>query len=257
LRLDQKSATLIVKNVLMADFACEKRGFDEEGVFVYQAREIEGARRFPLPEKFLAVVTMGTGVVISCSPGRLRWAKSNLSRLSSIELFSAPAIARMENYVARDNQFMAGPDLKYICTRDNFQPFTLVEEIEVSLVEGKEVQTLYENNQFPNALGHSHNPQRPRVVAALAEHKDVVTGVAAASADCDSMWQVGVDVLPNYRNCGIGKALVSKLTEALFMVGKLPYCSTAISNIASRRTVSSLGYRPTWVEVYSREKSLP
>lgn len=254
--LDYKSALQIVKKVLMADFACDERGFDEEGVFVYQAREIEGGRHFPLPEKFLAVVTMGKGVVISCSSRRLTWAKANLNRLTPIEIFSASTIARMERYVSRDNQFMAGPDLKHICTPDCFRPYNIDEEIEVSLIEGPEIQGLYENNRFPNALGNRNNPERPRLIASLAKCESMLVGVAAASADCDVMWQIGVDTLPGYRNRGIGKTLVSLLTEALFKMGKLPYYSTAVSNITSRRIAISLGYRPTWVELYSRERQL-
>ena len=236
----------------MADFASEEKSFDEEGVYVYEAMEIEGARRFPLPEKFLAVVTMGTGVVVSCSADRIRWAEANLSRLTRDELFSAPAMARMQKYVSRDHQFMAGPDLKHICTQDTFRPYTPDEEIEVSLVEGEKVQELYTSDQFPNALGYHQNPQRPRVIAWLAECKSALVGVAAASADSDSMWQVGIDTLSGYRNRGIGKALVSRLTETILRIGKLPYYSTSTSNIASRRIAISLGYRPAWVEVYSR-----
>ena len=69
------------------------------------------------------------------------------------------------------------------------------------------------------------------------------------------MWQVGIDILPDYRDRGIGKALVSQLTEALFKIEKLPYYSTGISNISSRRTAISVGYRPAWVEIFSQERA--
>jgi predicted GNAT family acetyltransferase len=67
------------------------------------------------------------------------------------------------------------------------------------------------------------------------------------------MWQVGIDILPEYRNREMGKALVSQLTEALFDIEKLPYGSIATNNIASRRIAISLGYRPAWVDVFSKE----
>ncbi len=44
---DQKSALNTVKKVLMADFACEERDFDEEGVIIRQAREISGRAAVP------------------------------------------------------------------------------------------------------------------------------------------------------------------------------------------------------------------
>jgi hypothetical protein len=93
---DQKSALNTVKKVLTVDFACEERDFDEEGVIIRQAREISGRRRFPFQEKSLTVVTMGKGVVISCSAGRRRWAKANLGKLSRDNLFSVYVVSRIQ-----------------------------------------------------------------------------------------------------------------------------------------------------------------
>ncbi len=250
---DQKSALQVVKKILTADFACDEKNLEEEGVTFHHAKDIEGARRFPLPEKFLAVVTMGRGVVVSCSAGRLRWAHTNLSRFTTDELFYARAIALMQKYVARDHQVMFGPELKYICTQDTFHPYSLNNEIEVNLISGDEIRQFYENNQFPNALGYHYNSQRPRLLTCLAKHNGAIVGLAAASADHDSMWQVGIDILSDFRNRGVGKALVSQITEGLFKLGKLPYYTTGTSNIASKRIAISLGYRPAWVEIYSRE----
>jgi predicted GNAT family acetyltransferase len=68
------------------------------------------------------------------------------------------------------------------------------------------------------------------------------------------MWQLGIDVLPDYRYQGIGRALVSRLTAAVLQKGILPYYTTTVSNIASRRIATSLGYLPAWVELYSADK---
>jgi len=251
---DRGSALRIVRKTLAADFACEEGDFDKEGITFCLSKELEGARRFPLPERFLAVVTMGRGVVVSCSADRLRWARTNLRRFAPEALFDASAIARMEKYVARDHQTMFGPELRYICTQDTFHPYPLGGEIEANLIREVSIKQLYENNWFPHALGRQHDPQRPRLLACSAEHDGVIVGLAAASADSDSMWQVGIDVLPDYRNRGIGKALVSQLTEALFDLEKLPYyLTTGMVNISSRRIAVSLGYRPAWVELYSGE----
>jgi len=250
--IDQKSALNTVKKVLTADFACEERHFDEEGVVIRQAREIPGRRRFPFREKSLTVVTMGRGVVISCSTGRMRWAKANLSGLSRDSLFSAYVISRIQKYVTRSNQNMH-LDIKFICTADIFKPFILGGEIELSVLEGEKLRGLSENETFPNAIGYAYNPERPRMVAVVAKYRCKAGGIAAAAADSDVMWQIGVDTLPEYQNHGIAKAMVSILTENLFEKGILPYYSTRVVNIASQRTALSLGYNPAWVELYSRE----
>jgi GNAT superfamily N-acetyltransferase len=252
---DRGSPLRIVRKILAADFACEESDLDKEGITFCLAKELEGARRFPLPEKFLAVVTMGRGAVVSCSADRLRWARTNLKSFSAAALFYALAIARMERHIARDRQTMFGPELKYICTEDSLQSYHLNGEIEVDLIEEERIRQLYGNNLFPNALGRRYDPQRPRLLGCSAKHDGVTVGLATASADSDSMWQVGIDILPDYRNRGIGKALVHQLTEALFKIEKLPYYSTGISNIPSRRTAISVGYRPAWVEIFSQERA--
>jgi GNAT superfamily N-acetyltransferase len=250
---DQKSALNTVKKVLTADFACEERDLDQEGVSIRLARQIEGARRFPLPEKFLAVVTMGKGVVICCSVGRRRWAKANLGQLSRDNVFDISTIARMQNYVSRDHQEIR-LELKFICTSETFKPYVPGKDIELYRVEGEHLQGFYKNNLFPNALGHADNPERPHMAAVVASCGGETAGVAAATADCDEMWQIGVDTLPAYRQRGIAKATVSALTEILLSKAILPYYSTRFFSIASRRTALSLGYFPAWVELYSREK---
>ena len=250
--INQESALQVVKRILAADFACSESDFDKVGVTFHLCKEIEGARRFPLPEKFLAVVTMGKGVIICCSIGRMRWVKTNLSGLSRGNLFSAYVVSRIQKYIAHDNQNMH-LDLKFICAADTFKPFASGGEIELSLLEGEKLRVLSEDMRFPNALGYAYNPQRPRMVAVAASYRGEMVGIAAAAADCDVMWQIGVDTLPEYRNRGIAKTVVSTLTENLFEKGILPYYSTRIVNIASQRTALSLGYRPAWIELYSRE----
>ena len=252
----QESALQVVKRTLAADFACEESDFDNAGVTFHLSKEIEGARRFPLPEKFLAVVTMGRGVVVSCSAERLEWARRNLAGFAPDALFYAPALALMVNLVASDNQTMFGPESRYTCTLDTFQPHPAGKDVQLSIIHEQTIRQLYEDNRFPNALGRQHDPQRPTLLACLARCNGLIAGLAAASADSDSMWQVGIDILPEYRNREMGKALVSQLTEALFDIEKLPYGSIATNNIASRRIAISLGYRPAWVDVFSKEATL-
>ena len=47
-----------------------------------------------------------------------------------------------------------------------------------------------------------------------------LVGLAGASADCETMYQIGVDVLPDYRRQGIASALTSHLALENFKAGK-------------------------------------
>ncbi len=77
-------------------------------------------------------------------------------------------------------------------------------------------------------------------------------GLAGCSADCDSMLQIGIDVLPEYRRRGIASALISELALAAIERGKVPFYCAAWSNIRSVRSAIKCGFRPAWVELSAK-----
>jgi GNAT superfamily N-acetyltransferase len=251
---DFLSALNTIKTVLAADFACEESNFDNAGVFIHQAKELPGRRNFPFRKKAFLIATMGRGVVVACSLERLGWADANLSGLKRNDIFAQPVIGLMDTYVKPDGQYIAGPDLKHICTKSIFKPFQPEGDIEIDLVEDVPSLRLYGDTRFPNGLGRGPIPGLPWMVAAVAKCGGEIAGIAAASADCDVMWQVGVDTLPEYQERGIAKATVSAVTEYILEHGVIPYYSALESNTASRATAASVGYKPAWVELYAREQ---
>lgn len=77
-------------------------------------------------------------------------------------------------------------------------------------------------------------------------------GLAGCSADCDTMWQIGVDVLPEYRRQGIACALTSRLAFEILEQEKVPFYCAAWSNIKSVRNAIKSGFRPAWVEMTAK-----
>ena len=74
-------------------------------------------------------------------------------------------------------------------------------------------------------------------------------GFAACSADCDRMWQIGVDVLPEYRRQGIASSLTSRLALEILQRDKVPFYCCAWSNIRSARNAFKCGFAPAWAEM--------
>jgi GNAT superfamily N-acetyltransferase len=245
------SALSIVKKVLAVDFACQESDFENQGIFIHQAKELPGRRRFPFREKAFSIASMGRGVVVSCSLERLGWADAHLSQLSRDVVFTPTAIALMGELVKKDGQSIAGPDLKHICTPDIFQPFPLPEDLKIDIFDdGKKLEKYNDDDRFPNTKGYPNNPRR---VAAIATFKNKVAGIATGCADCDALWQIGVDTLEPYRNRGVGKATVSAVTEYILNKGIVPYYSTLETNLQSRAVAAALGYKVAWIELYARE----
>lgn len=76
---------------------------------------------------------------------------------------------------------------------------------------------------------------------------------AACSADGEEMYQIGIDVLPDYRRRGLAAALTSRLAKEILMLDKVPFYCAAWCNIASVRNAIHCGFRPAWVEVTAKE----
>lgn len=242
-----------IRKVLAANLACQEDDFTKDGMFLSVAEVREGRMNFPVREKSLTLVTMGKGVCISCTADRIGWVREHLGNLTREQFFAASTLALIQQYVERDGQWMAEPLQRYVCSREDLQPFTIPEAIHVTLIEREDIPALYTYNQFPHALSYDVHSVRPDVLASVAEYQGNVVGIAAASADCDVMWQIGVDVLAEYQGLGIGKAVVGTVTQALCKREILPYYSTTLSNLQSRQVVSSLGYWPAWIELYAKD----
>jgi predicted GNAT family acetyltransferase len=87
-------------------------------------------------------------------------------------------------------------------------------------------------------------------MATLAKKDGRIVGIAGASDDCAKMWQVGVDVLPEFRNFGLAAHLVNRLTLEILKRGFIPYYGTSESHIASQRVAHRAGYYPAWICAY-------
>ena len=89
-------------------------------------------------------------------------------------------------------------------------------------------------------------------VAAL--RKGEIVGMAGASADSPTMWQIGINVDPACRGEGVASLLVALLKNEILKRGILPFYGTSPSHIASQRTALAAGFLPAWAELVT-EKS--
>jgi putative flippase GtrA len=81
---------------------------------------------------------------------------------------------------------------------------------------------------------------------------ETLVGLAGCSADCAQMWQIGIDVLPNYRRQGIAAALTNRIARETFDREMVPFYCAAWSNVRSVRNALASGFKPAWVEVTAR-----
>jgi predicted GNAT family acetyltransferase len=66
------------------------------------------------------------------------------------------------------------------------------------------------------------------------------------------MWQIGIDVLPEYRRQGIASCLTSQLALEVINRNIVPFYCCAWSNIKSVRNAIKSGFRPAWVQITAK-----
>ena len=89
----------------------------------------------------------------------------------------------------------------------------------------------------------------PDVIGAAAVKDGAILGMAGASRDSGTMWQIGIDVVPEARGRGLGVLLVSLLKNEILSRGRLPFYGTAVSHTISQNIAIRSGFKLAWVEL--------
>lgn len=228
----------LVQTQLAIDLNCTVADLNgEKDSFVFtEFKENPGRRPIPHNDRQFDMLSMGNAIIVSAVPEVLAFVKPRLIGANRDDAFSMP--------------FVHGQSLYYLPDLSQIRPLDPPDGFTYELVEQRDIPALYQFEGFHNALGYDVNHPRPDVLAALAKHNGQIVGMAGASADCAMMWQVGMDVLPEHRNHGLGAYLVNWLTLEILKRSYVPYYGTATSNLASQHVAHRSGYCPAWVSTY-------
>ena len=77
---------------------------------------------------------------------------------------------------------------------------------------------------------------------------DTAVALAGANIAYNKLYELGVDVLPAFRNQGLATAMVRKLTCEILNKDAAPFYSASITNIASQMVAARAAYLPCWVD---------
>lgn len=193
------------------------------------------------------LVSYGSGVVASVRPGLEGGIEGYLAKYGAVECFETPAIHELDGILAPHGlrtRHMAEyflPDVSLV------KPLPC--PLELRLLTPADFSGLY-LPQWGNALCYKR--QQADKLAAAAYDGGQLVAMAGCSADCEDMWQIGIDVLPQYRRQGIAAALTSRLACEILDRGKVPFYCAAWSNVSSVRNAIKSGFRPAWVELTSK-----
>lgn len=230
------------------DANCDVTDFVSKQNVVVISKENKNARKYlklPLP---CNLISYGNNIVASVREEYKEIVMSYINRYSIEHCFETPNMHVLNDALQKEKIricFMAEyflPDLD--CLR------ILECGYELRVLRQEDFSTLYKK-EWSNALCEKRKELDVLGVGAYDDR--VLVGLAACSADCDTMWQIGVDVLPEYRRKGIACALTSRLALEILKEGKVPFYCAAWSNLKSVRNAIKSGFRPAWVEMTAKE----
>ena len=238
-----------ITNQLAVEFNCKAQDFDRSENVITIACQHPDRRKFSDKPFFLQMATLGKGTVISADEKLHPWLKEWVKGKQGIWLFEQHNYFDLETELRKHGYKMA-------LTHHMFVPEAKLIDIKTDLnirwLEQKDIMPFYGNENFPNAICDKFKPERPDVLCVVALDGDKIIGMAGCSADTPELWQIGIDVLPEYRGRGIAKTLVTLLRNETFHRGAIPYYGTSLSNLPSWKTALECGFKPFWVEAESQ-----
>ncbi|MBO7357439.1 MAG: GNAT family N-acetyltransferase [Lachnospiraceae bacterium] len=118
---------------------------------------------------------------------------------------------------------------------------------QVKYYDEKEIALIKDKNPFHNALCYSKT--QPDVIAVSSFESEKEIAMAGASRDGEYLYQIGIDVLPEYRGRGLAVSLVTELKQHLLSEGKTPFYGTSEGHSLSRMVGVKSGFIPAFSEL--------
>ena len=234
-----------LKCQLACDFNCSPKDFDKEENIITLPALNEKRRVFSKETFFLQMATLGNNAVITADEKLHPWLTEWVKEKNGFWLFE------QHNYFELNDKLREF-GYKLNLTHHMFLPVPelvpVEPDFEYKFIETADIMQYYGRQEFPNAICSEFKPERPDVLAVLALDGEKIMGMAGCSADSPELWQIGIDVLPEYRKRGIGTTLVKLLRNETMRRGAVPYYGTSLSNLRSWKIALASGFKPAWVE---------
>ena len=229
------------------DLCADTADFEKSENVIVQSKENEDARRYLNLPFSCQIVSYGNNAVASVLPEFREITEKYINSYPVEHLFETPNLHVLNEALMEKGQkicFMAEyflPDVNALRPLDC--PF------ELRILTQADFADLY-RPEWSNALCEKR--KHLDVLGVGAYDGDKLVGLAGCSADCDGMWQIGIDVLPEYRRQGIASCLTSRLAIEILNRGRVPFYCAAWCNVRSVRNAIKSGFRPAWVEMTAK-----
>ncbi|MCQ2530105.1 MAG: GNAT family N-acetyltransferase [Lachnospiraceae bacterium] len=242
--MDNKTIWQIAMEQSAIDANCRWEDFTKEENVIVSSKANPNARKYLNLPHVCNLISYGSNIVATIDETYKDIVADYINKYPIEHCFETPNMHVLNDAFQKDGYrvcFMA----EYFLPNMNFLK-ELSCDYELKILHSKDFADLYVK-EWSNALCEERKELDVLGVGAYDNGK--LVGLAGCSADCDTMWQIGIDVLPEYRRQGIASALTSRLAIEVLNAGKVPFYCCAWSNVKSARNAIKSGFRPAWVEL--------
>ncbi|HAM68164.1 MAG TPA: GNAT family N-acetyltransferase [Ruminococcus sp.] len=233
------------------DLGCSPADFARTHPVVVTAAESPDARKYLKLPYAAYFVSYGSNIVCAAAPALRETVEDYLAKYPLIHTFEPPHMHMLHEALRPLGYGIALTSEYWLPDVEILKPLECGYEMRV--LTQPDLAELY-LPEWSNALCEPRAELDMLGVGAYDGGR--LVGLAGCSADCADMWQIGIDVLPEYRRKGIAAALTSRLAAEILDRDKVPFYCCAWCNLASARNAVKAGFRPAWTEMDVRSLAL-
>ena len=193
-----------------ADLNCRAEDFMKDEPVVVRGGIGPGAKKYYQEPVSANLVSYGNNIVASVKEEYRGIIEEYLHKFTYYHCFETPNMHWLEDRLRKEGQSVCFMAEYYLPDVNKVKPLPC--EYSLKILHKEDFEELY-RPEWSNALCKER--KQLDVLGVGAYDGEKLVGLAGCSADCDKMWQIGVDVLPEYRRAGIASALTSLLAAEI------------------------------------------
>ncbi|MDO4296947.1 MAG: GNAT family N-acetyltransferase [Lachnospiraceae bacterium] len=229
------------------DAGCCAEDFRKEQNVIVLSKPAPDARKYLELPLACNLISYGNNIVASVQEEYRQIVEEYIGKYRVEHCFETPNMHVLNEALQKKGQKLCFMAEYFLPDMERLREKSCVYELRV--LQQEDFSELY-TPAWSNALCEKR--QHLDVLGVGAYENGKLVGLAGCSADCDQMWQIGVDVLPEYRRRGIATAVTSRLALEIIQRGKVPFYCAAWSNLKSVRNALRSGFYPAWVELTAK-----
>jgi len=246
--MDNKEILQIAMQQQAIDFNCAPEDFCLKENKVVISNVNPKARAYLKLPFFCAFASFGNNIVASVSADMADMAFDYINQYKIEDCFSPPNLFTLNDELKKHGSRIGFSAQRFLPDVDVIKPVSC--DYEIKILRPDDYAHLYGLPEWGNAIGSGKRKHLDRLAAGAYDGEKLI-GLAGSEACCERMWQIGFDVVPEYRRKGVASALTSRLALEILNMGKVPFTGNVWANIPSLKTQFTSGFRPAWVEMQS------